>query len=68
MDGDAAVGDETHAARRFLRAREAAIEDGEEGPFFRFLVTDVVPPPHLKDRLTTRLHSALSTRLAVWRP
>jgi hypothetical protein len=34
----------------FLRAREAAIEGGEEGPFFRFLVTDVVPPPHLKDR------------------
>jgi hypothetical protein len=34
----------------FLRAREVAIKDGEEGPFFRFLVTDVVPPPHLKDR------------------
>jgi hypothetical protein len=34
----------------FLLAREAAIGQGHEGPFFRFLVTDVVPPPHLKDR------------------
>ncbi len=34
----------------FLRAREAAIEGDEGGPFFRFLVTDVVPPPHLRDR------------------
>ncbi|MGN6201292.1 MAG: hypothetical protein ACTHNY_02675 [Solirubrobacterales bacterium] len=38
----------------FLLAREAAIEGGEEGPFFRFLVTDVVPPPHLRDRY--RIH------------
>jgi len=37
-------------ARASLRAREAAIEGDEEGPFFRFLVTDVVPPPHLRDR------------------
>jgi hypothetical protein len=35
----------------FLRARIWADEElGDEGPFYRLLATDVVPPPHLLDR------------------
>jgi hypothetical protein len=39
-----------HLRPGFLAAREAAIAGGHDGPFFRFLVTDVVPPPPLRDR------------------